>query len=110
MTTDQTRTTIRIDRVLYRRLKEHAAHTGQTVGQVIGDAVRDVLEPADPVPGPLPDLPVFGGSGTRPGVDLADRSALHDLMDEELGDQDLGDAALPGSGVGGADRVADAMR
>lgn len=29
----------------------------------------------------IPELPVYGGSGTLPGVDLADAHALRDLMD-----------------------------
>jgi hypothetical protein len=77
------RTTIRIDDALYRRAKEYAARSGRTVGEVIEDALRASLQPrrGEDVRD-LPDLPVFGGSGTMPGVDLTDEAALRDLMDE----------------------------
>ena len=83
------RTTIRIDDALYRRAKALAAHTDRSVSEVIEDAVRTSLDRSStpPSPGALPDLPTFGGSGTMPGVDLADSARLRDLMDEgeELG-------------------------
>jgi hypothetical protein len=77
------RTTIRIDDALYRRTKTLAARSGRTVGEVIEDALRSALQPRhEDGPEELPDLPVFGGSGTMPGVDIADNAALRDLMDE----------------------------
>jgi hypothetical protein len=76
------RTTIRIDDLLYRRAKEHAARSGRTVGEVIEDALRAALQPRrGSSTGDLPELPVYGGSGTMPGVDIADNAALRDLMD-----------------------------
>ena len=79
------RTTIRIDDALYRRAKALAAESGRTVGEVIEDAVRTSL--AKPAGGArdVPDLPVFGGSGIQPGVDLSDNARLRDLMDEGEG-------------------------
>jgi len=79
------RTTIRIDDDLYRRAKASAARRGLTVGQLIEDAVRMALRPRAAAPAEVPDLPVFGGSGTMPGVDLADPRALRDVMDEDSG-------------------------
>ena len=79
------RTTIRIDDDLYRRAKASAARRGLTVGQLIEDAVRMALRPRASGSGEVPDLPVFGGSGTMPGVDLADPRALRDTMDEGVG-------------------------
>lgn len=82
------RTTIRIDDALYRRAKERAARTGTTVSEVIEEAVREALRPQRTGPsGPLPELPAYGGSGTMPGVELADNAALRDVMDEG---EDLG--------------------
>jgi hypothetical protein len=78
-----TRTTIRIDEELYRRAKALSARTGRTVSEVIEDAVRHALAPKIDAETALPELPTFGGSGTRPGVDLTDSSALRDLMDSE---------------------------
>jgi hypothetical protein len=77
------RTTIRIDDALYRRAKAHAARTGRTVSEVIEDAVRENLRPrSSREPTELPELPVFGGSGVMPGVEIADSRALRDRMDE----------------------------
>lgn len=76
------RTTIRIDDDLYREVKAEAAREGRSVGEVIEDALRtrhQRLRREDTIPA----LPVFGGSGVMPGVDLGDNAALRDLMDEE---------------------------
>jgi hypothetical protein len=77
------RTTIRIDDALYRAAKAEAARSGQSVSTLIEDAVREALQPRTEGPErPVPDLPVYGGSGLMPGVDLADSAGLRDLMDE----------------------------
>lgn len=75
------RTTISIDDDLYRRAKERAARTGRTVSSLIEDAVREALRPRRNSGHDLKPLPVFGGSGVMPGVDLSDSSNLRDLMD-----------------------------
>lgn len=79
------RTTVRMDDDLYRRAKSAAASRGITVGQLIEEAVRTALRPRATEPVTVPDLPVFGGSGTMPGVDLADARSLRDLMDDGVG-------------------------
>lgn len=77
------RTTIRIDDALYRSVRLRAAETGRTIGGVIEDALRSALaRPAAP-PAELEPLPVFGGSGVMPGVDLADNRRLADLLDDD---------------------------
>jgi Arc/MetJ family transcription regulator len=76
------RTTIRIDDDLYRRAKARAASSGQTVAELIEDAVRVALRPRRGDESVVAELPVFGGSGVMPGVDLADSGALRELMDE----------------------------
>ncbi len=75
------RTTINISEQVYRDAKARAAQTAQTVSQVIEDAVREALRPCPVGPEQLESLPVFGGSGVLPGVDLTDSSSLTDLMD-----------------------------
>lgn len=76
------RTTVRIDDELYRTVKEQAAQTGRTVGEIIEDAVRRSITTADSGnDGPLPPLPVYGGSGVLPGVELASNAAVRDVMD-----------------------------
>jgi len=77
------RTTIRIDDSLYRRVKARAVETGRTTAEVIEDAVREALRPERRERSPLPSLPVFGGSGVLPGVDLASNAAVRDVMDAE---------------------------
>jgi hypothetical protein len=79
------RTTIRIEDDLYRRLKSRAAETGRTVSAVIEDALREALGRRPQATGELPSLPVYGGSGTLPGVDLTSNDALRERMDEGVG-------------------------
>lgn len=79
------RTTIRIDDALYRRVKSRAAQTGRTVSEVVEDALREALRPRRRAVPPLPELPVYGGSGVLPGVDLSSNAALRDLLDEDVG-------------------------
>lgn len=79
------RTTIRIDDDLYRRAKADAARRGQTVGELIEDALRLALRRPAGAGGDVPELPTFGGTGTMPGVDLTDTRALRELMDADRG-------------------------
>lgn len=54
-----------------------------TLGGVIEDALRTVLDPARASGGKPVLLPVSKrGGGTRPGVDVADGARLRDVMDE----------------------------
>jgi hypothetical protein len=77
------RTTIRIDDALYREAKAQAARAGRSVSDLIEDAVRHALrERTEELERPVPDLPVYGGSGVMPGVDLSDAASLRGLMDE----------------------------
>jgi Arc/MetJ family transcription regulator len=75
------RTTIRIDDELYRTVRERALRSGRTVGEVIEDAVRQLLQ-RDTADVALPPLPTFTGTGLLPGVDLSDNRAVRDVMDE----------------------------
>jgi len=76
------RTTINISEQLYREAKARAATTSQTVSEVIEDAVREALRPKASDRASIAALPAFGGSGVLPGVDLANRAALLDDMDD----------------------------
>jgi hypothetical protein len=73
------RTTLTLDDELYRELKAQAARDGRTVGEVIQDAWRS--RSRQERGGSLQPLPTYGGSGTLPGVDLADSAALREVMD-----------------------------
>ena len=84
------RTTIRIDDALYRQAKTQAARSGRTVSEVIEDAVRKSLgSRSERQHRRRTKLPVSGGSGLMPGVDIADSRALRDLMDEGIGLDEL---------------------
>ncbi len=76
------RTTIRIDDALYRRAKAKSAESGRTVSELIEDAVRAALDKKRQTKSSIAPLPVHGGSGVLPGVDLADSSALRERMDD----------------------------
>lgn len=78
------RTTIRIDDELYRRVKQRAAATGRTIGDVIADAVRLALDGVDSDQDVPVELPVFSGTGVLPGVDLASNAALREVMDQDV--------------------------
>jgi hypothetical protein len=75
------RTTITISEQLYREAKARAASTSQTVSQLIEDAVRESLRPKPAETATVRDLPVFGGSGVLPGIDLSNTASLLDEMD-----------------------------
>jgi hypothetical protein len=75
------RTTIRIDDEVYRRVKQVADRSDRTIGQVIEDAIQLALRPT-PMDVPITALPVFGGSGVMPGVDLTSNRTVAEAMDE----------------------------
>ena len=79
------RTTITIDDEVYRSAKALAARSARSVSELIEDAVRAALRTSDLPADELPPLPTFGRGGTRPGIDLADRSSLADALDAEVG-------------------------
>jgi predicted DNA-binding ribbon-helix-helix protein len=79
------RTTITISEQLYREAKARAAQSSLTVSQLIEDAVREALRPKPAESALVSDLPVFGGSGVLPGVDLSNAAALLDEMDRGEG-------------------------
>jgi plasmid stability protein len=74
------RTTLTIDDVLLRELKIRAAREGRSVQEVTNDLLRRGIKAA------RPDFRLrLQGSSAKlaPGVDLADRDRLFDLMDED---------------------------
>ena len=79
------RTTLNLDDALIRAAKRQAVERGVTLTKVIEDALRAELTP--PASGREAfrlDLPV--GHGRRPpAVDIADREALYDAMEERGG-------------------------
>ncbi len=76
------RTTIRIDDEVYRRVKQVADRSDRTIGQVIEDAIQLAFRPARNE-GSIAELPVYGGSGVMPGVDLTSNRSVAEAMDED---------------------------
>lgn len=75
------RTTVSIDDALLQQAKVEAARRGRSLSDLVGDGLRLLLHrPVEARP-PI-DLPVFGGSGLLPGVDLEDKEGLSALLDE----------------------------
>lgn len=85
------RTTVTIDDDLLREAKRIAASGGRTLGDVVNDALRVMLSTrSEAIPADAAELPVFGGSGLRPGVDLEDKEALAELLDSDGPDRAAG--------------------
>ena len=75
------RTTVTIDDDLLAQAKILAARTHRTVGSVLEDALRDLIaRQADATGQPRLVLPVSGGGGLLPGVDLQDKELMAELM------------------------------
>jgi hypothetical protein len=74
------RTTVAVDDHLLGAAKRRARERGQTLGQVIEDALRREL--AEQAPAEAVAVPVFrGGDGPLPGVHLRSNRALRELLD-----------------------------
>lgn len=74
------RTTLSIDDALLTAAKRRARERGQTLGQVVDDALRREL--AAPATARPPPLPTFRGGGLRPGIDATSNRALLEALDE----------------------------
>lgn len=77
------RTTVTIDDELLAAAKRRATSRGTTLGAVVEAALRRDLARNEDVT--APPIPVFrGGTGPRPGLDLASNRALSEALDEGL--------------------------
>jgi hypothetical protein len=76
------KTTLNIDPTVMKRLREEAARRGTTMSELVEAGLRRILsEPAGRAGRrELPPFPVWRSGGAR--VDVADRDALYDAMDE----------------------------
>ena len=74
------RTTITIDDALLTRAKVVAAQTHRTLGDIVDEGLRAVLSSPRRAAVTLPDF--FYEGGLVPGVDLYDRDALAELLDD----------------------------
>lgn len=74
------RTTVSIDDHLLAEAKLIAARTHRTIGSVLEDALRKLLDEQAPTSDQPFTLPDFSRGGVRPGVDLYDRDQIEELM------------------------------
>lgn len=74
------KTTLNIDDTVMIRLKQEAARRGVTMSWLVESALRSLLD-ARPAAKELPPLPTFQGGPFL--VDVADRRALYDVLNEE---------------------------
>ena len=77
------KTTLNIDDTVMQRLREEAARRGTTMSALVEAGLRRVLggnTRIDDGLEPLPPLPTWKSGGLR--VDIADREALYQKMDE----------------------------
>ncbi len=77
------RTTVNIDDELLRQARELAARSRRSLGDVVDDALRVFLNRVQPAGRERVRLPVYGGSGLQPGVDLEDKAALAELLGDD---------------------------
>lgn len=76
------RTTVAIEDRLLKQAKLAAAQSGRSLSDLVDDGLRLLLAPGPARGGRPLTLPVFGGSGVLPGVDLEDTEGLGALLDE----------------------------
>ncbi len=74
------KTTLNIDDSVMQRLREEAARRGTTMSQLVEAGLRRILDEEPVSAEKLPPLPRWDGGPVR--VDLADRNALFDVMDD----------------------------
>jgi molybdenum cofactor biosynthesis enzyme len=73
------KTTLNISDETMRAVKQEALHRGQTMSALVEAALRGILTPK-PKPARLPPLPEMHSGGVK--VDVADRRALYDAMED----------------------------
>jgi hypothetical protein len=76
------RTTVNIDEHLLEAARQLAVRTHRRLGDVVDDALRLLLAQSQDGTTATLDLPTYGGSGLRPGVDLEDKEGLDALLEE----------------------------
>jgi plasmid stability protein len=73
------KTTLNIDDTVMAELKREAARQGRTMSEMVETALRLMLSSRRKQK-PLPPLPTFNSGGEL--VDIADRNALYDAMED----------------------------
>lgn len=76
------RATLLLDDAIYDRAKALSVKRGTTLKEVLNDLLRSALNVSPPKANSRFTLPLHKNNGPRPGVDIADRNALYDLMED----------------------------
>jgi hypothetical protein len=76
------RTTVTINDELLSEVKALAAREDRTIGSVLEDAIRRLLDESPPTSQRRFELPIFEPKvpGLRPGVDLLDRESIAEAL------------------------------
>jgi hypothetical protein len=78
------RTTLTIADDVLAEYKKVAAQTHRTLSYVVQDALRETLaRRREAASGDAVRLPIIGGGGLQPGVDLADNARTLELLESE---------------------------
>lgn len=77
------RTTVNIDDALLKQARGLALRDRRSLGDVVDDALRVLLVERPPGSEVPVELPVFGGTGLNPGVDLEDKESLATLLGDD---------------------------
>ena len=76
------RTTLNLDDHLMRAIKHRAAETGRTISAMIEEALRELLRRESRVERSYRLRWTVVAGGAQPGVDLTDRDALLERMED----------------------------
>jgi Bacterial antitoxin of type II TA system, VapB len=76
------KTTLEIDDRLLERAKRQASAQGTTLRALVEEALRARLAPRPKASTPYRFSPPIVRGSRQPAVDVADRNALYDLLDE----------------------------
>lgn len=77
------RTTLNLDDDLMRSIKQHAASTGRTLTSLVEESLRELLVRVESSERCYTLDWVTVEGGVQPGVDLTDRDALLDRMEDD---------------------------
>jgi len=75
------RTTINLDEAVYSRVVSLARSRGKSLARTVEDLLRKALTPVRESERRRRKPPLHRDNGPLPGVDIADRDRLYDLMD-----------------------------
>ncbi|MBI2346813.1 MAG: hypothetical protein HYV03_08075 [Deltaproteobacteria bacterium] len=76
------RATLLLDDAIYSRVKQLSKQRGTTLKAVLNELLRRALNSVSTARAPHIRIPLHRGNGPQPGIDIADRASLDDLLEE----------------------------